>query len=156
MSLWSDGIRRLSADRVKARFFSVAFAVLCLALLTWLAVGVVGDVQLGRRGVVVTATVKDIRGNDRSHDCLASFAIDNVTYTQWSHTMPNCRIGDRTAVIVDPNDRSSLKATDTYDDRWYLYAVEGVGGLIFGWLAVSMYGQQRRHEQFMTEWDATS
>jgi hypothetical protein len=149
----SDSSRRTG---VKARVFSVAFAVFGLALLTWLAFDVAGDVQLGRRGVVVTATVKDIRGNDRNHDCLASFAIDNVTYTQWSHKMPNCRIGDRTAVIVDPHDRSSVTATDTYDHRWYLYAVEGVFGLAFGWLAVSMYGQRRRHEQFMADWDATS
>jgi Protein of unknown function (DUF3592) len=141
---------------VKARIFSVAFAVAGLGALIWLAVSVAGDIQLGRHGVVVVATVKDTRGNDRSHDCLASFVIEGVTYTQWSPTMPNCRPGDRTAVIVDPHDRSSLQATDTYDDRWYLYAVKGVAGLIFSWLGVSIYRNRRRHEQFMAEWDATS
>jgi hypothetical protein len=141
---------------VKAYVYSAAFAASSVALLTWLAVSVAEDIQLGRRGVVVTATVVDIRGNDRFHDCLASFAIGGVTYRQWSHAMPGCRLDDRIAIVVDPQDRSSLQATDAYDDRWYLYTVEGVAALAFGWLAVSMYGRRRRHERSTAEWNATS
>jgi hypothetical protein len=140
----------------KAYVYSATFAALSVALLAWLAVSVVEDLQLGRRGVVVTATVVDLRGNDRFHDCLASFDVDGVTYRQWSHAMPGCRLDDRIAIIVDPQDRSSLQATDAYDDRWYLYAVKGVAALAFGWLAVSMYSRRRRHERFMAEWNATS
>jgi Protein of unknown function (DUF3592) len=136
---------------VKARVFAVMFAAFGAGLLIWLAVDVVGDVQLGRRGVVVTATVQDIRGNDKNHDCLATFVIEGVTYTQWAHKIGRCRIGDRTAIIVDPHDRSSLQSTHIYHDRWYLYAVMGVGGLIAVWLAVSVYGNVRRHEQYLAE-----
>jgi hypothetical protein len=44
-----------------------------------------------------------------------------------------------------------LQTTDAYADRWYLYAVEGAAGLVLGWLAVSIYGRRRRHEQFMSQ-----
>jgi hypothetical protein len=140
---------------MKARVFAVMFAAGGVGVLIWLAFDVVGDVHLGRRGVVVIATVQDIRGNDKNHDCRATFVIEGVTYTQWAHKMGNCRIGDRTPIIVDPHDRSSLQSTHIYHDRWYLYVVMGVFGLVAVWLAVSVYDKQRSHERYMAYWDAT-
>jgi hypothetical protein len=131
-----------------------AFGAFGVALLAWLVVGVIDDLQLGRRGVVVTATVEDIRGNDRFHDCLASFAIDGVAYRQWAHAMPGCQVGDRTSIIVDPNERSDLQSTKAYHDRWIIYVIKGVTGLVLCWLAVSIFGAGRRHVQFMAELEA--
>jgi hypothetical protein len=132
---------------------SVAFAVLTVGLLTWLAVTVIRDAQLTRRGIVVAATVEDIRGNDKSHDCLTSFTLDGVAYRQLVDAMPDCRVGDRKSVIVDPHDRTSVYATDAHDDRWILYTVVGVVALIAGWLAISIHRTRRRHEQWMADFN---
>ena len=130
---------------------SVAFAVFALALLTLLTVTVIRDARLTRRGVVVPATVDDIRGNAKYYDCLTSFVYDGVTHRQWVDAMPKCRVGDRTSVIVDPQDRTSVYSTEAHDDRWILYTVIGVTALISGWLAISIYGVGRRQEQWMAD-----
>jgi hypothetical protein len=142
--------------RPKVRAVVVVFAAFGVAMLLWLAVNVVQDLQLRQRGIVVTATVENIRGNEKYHDCLASFALDGVAYRQWAHKMPGCRVGDRTAIIVDPHDRSSLQSTKAYHDRWFIYIIQGVMGLFFGWLAISIHDRVSRTERFLTELEGES
>ena len=112
--------------------FGVIFAV-------WLGVDIATERQLDNHGVVVEATIKDIRPLRKSHECLAAYTLNGRSYQQWSDNISHCQIGGQNTIIVDARDRRPLMSKDLHDRGWLWHVPQLLAMVISAWIAMRFY-----------------